>query len=266
LAGGTLQTVDQALALLEHLAGAREPQALTRLSREFGTAKATTHRLLTTLKARGYVIQDPITSRYGFGSSCIRLAEQARVGMTTTASCRPALRRLWEATEETSILAVFQAGRSVIVDALDSTRPVVVTSDLGRADPLHAVSTGKVLLASRSDDEIRTIIAQGLTRYTAGTCTSPERLRQEIERIRRDGYAVNREGYRLGVCGVAAPVRWARSGPVVAAMGACVPASRFESNVEFLRDAVLTAAREASDALEAAFELADGPDGRRTGR
>ena len=72
---GTLKSVDQALAVMEFLASADEPQALTSLSQRFGVSKATMHRTLSTLRARGYVIRDPITARYAFGLTATRLAQ-----------------------------------------------------------------------------------------------------------------------------------------------------------------------------------------------
>ncbi len=56
-----------------------------------------------------------------------------------------------------------------------------------------------------------------------------------------------------GVCGVAAPVRWSVSGPVAAAIATCVPASRFRSDFDFLRDRVMEASAMASEALGAAL-------------
>jgi IclR family KDG regulon transcriptional repressor len=251
----SLQTVDQALTLLEHLAGCQEPRSLTRLAQELGTSKPRMHRLLATLRGRGFVAQDPETLRYSFGPSSTRLVEQWRVGLSATEACLPVVRALWQRTEETILLAVYRGGQAVVIEKLDSPRPVLARSELGATLPLHAVSTGKVLLASRSDAEIETIMRSGLTRYTPDTRVDPESLWAEIGRIRRLGYAINKEGYRPGVCGVAAPVRDSRGGSVAAAIGVCAPATRFSKDLVFLRDQVLAAATAASHALGGMSEV-----------
>jgi len=250
-AKASLQTVDQALILLEHLALSSTPRSLTTLAREHGTSKARMHRLLAALKERGFVAQDEETHRYSFGTACTRLAEQWRTGMSASEVCLPVARALWKRTEETILLAVYQEGQAVVIEKLDSPRPVLARSLLGAVMPLHAVSTGKVLLASRSDGEIERLIGRGLPSYTRNTCTDRDKLWAEIRQIRRLGFAVNCEGYRPGVSGVAAPVRWSPTGPVVAALGVCVPSSRFAADFIALRDQVLESAARASELLGA---------------
>ena len=248
---GILNTVDQALAVLEHLARCPEPQTLTRLAQEHGTSKARMHRILTTLRGRGFVWQEEDTARYRFGSTCAMLTESAHVGTSVTEACLPALRALWSATQETVLLAVYHDGRAVVVEKTDSNRPVIARPELGLTIPLHAVSAGKVLLAGRSDEEVERVIAKGLQRFTPGTNADPDELRTEIEEIRRAGFAVNREGYKAGVCGVAAPVRRSTDGETVAAIAVCLPDIRFAASFEFLRKSVIAAARDASLALGA---------------
>ena len=152
---------------------------------------------------------------------------------TTVVVPQPAIRRYW----------------AIVVEKLDSPRPVLARSLVGSALPMHAVSTGKVLLASRPDVEIERVLARGLTQYTTSTCIDPIELWEELREVRRAGYAVNREGYREGVGGVAAPVRISRMGRVVAALAICAPVERFARDFVSLRDQVIAAAAAASDAL-----------------
>jgi len=245
---GVLHTVDQALTLLEHLAGYPDPQTLTQLSRDLGTSKAQMHRLLSTLKQHDFVVQDEL-SRYGFGFACNQLAERSRLGLSAIELCLPVMRALWRASEETILLAIFQGDHAVVVEKLDSPRPVVARSALGSALPLHAVSTGKVLLASRPDREVERLLTRPLVRYTAATCCDPEKLWIELRKIRRFGYAVNHEGYREGVGGVAVPVRWSPTGRIAAALAICAPMQRFSRDFASLRDQVIASGVKATEAL-----------------
>lgn len=247
----SLKTTTDALAVLEYLATSPGPESLTRLSQVHQMSKSRMYRLLSTLKLRGFVVQDPDSARYSFGSACARLVMQARTGKSLTASCLPALRALWAATRETVELAVMESNHAVVIEKLDSPRPVLASPPLGLIMPLHAVSTGKVLLAGRSEAEILRIISGTLTKFTPATTTEPDDVLAESRRIARQGYAVNREGFQPGVCGVAAPVTFGVGGPVAAAIGACVPASRFRADYQFLRSEVIKAARQASLALSA---------------
>ncbi len=247
---GTLKSVDQALSVLEYLAGTSESQTVTQLSHEFGLSKATMHRLLSTLRAHGFVVRDPLTARYGFGLTASRLAQQAGSGQCLTEACWPPMRWLWRKTDETVLLTVRDADKAVVVEKLDSPRPILATSSLGRVMPLHAVSSGMVLLAHLPDSEIDEFVASRPQRYTPHTPTSPEEVWEAVRSVRRKGYAINRERLREGVSGVAAPVHGSDPRrPVVAALAVCVPSSRFEPQVDALCEAVVDAAARASEAV-----------------
>ncbi len=244
-----LQTADEALAVLEYLAHAPGPQTLGTLSRELGLTKARAYRILATLRRRGYVVQDPLSRRYAFGPACAQLTLAARAGVNLAASCSEALRWLWRATEETVYLAVYDGGQAVVVDTLDSPRPVLAASSLGRVLPLHAVSGGKALLSSRPDDEIARLIDGRLATFTDRTLKERDQLWKEVRKIRAQGYAINREGWRDGVSGVAALVRWGLEGEPAAAMAVCLPDIRFRESFPHLRRSVIKAAAMASEAL-----------------
>ncbi len=244
-----LQTADEALAVLEYLAHAPGPQTLGALSRELGLTKARAYRILATLRRRGYVIQDPFSRRYAFGPACAQLTLAARAAVNLSASCSEALRWLWRTTEETVYLAVYEGAQAVVVDKLDSPRPVLAASSLGRILPLHAVSGGKVLLSSRPDDEVERLIDGHLASFTDRTLNGRDQLWKEVRKIRAQGYAVNREGWRDGVSGVAALVRWGLEGEPAAAMAVCLPEIRFRESFQHLRRSVIKAAAMASEAL-----------------
>jgi IclR family acetate operon transcriptional repressor len=247
---GTLKSVDQALAVMEHLASATEPLTLTALSQHFNLSKATMHRILVTLRDRGYVVRDPITARYGFGLTATRLVQQAGVAESLTEACWPAMRWLWNRTEETVLLAVRDGDQSVIVEKLDSNRPVLATYSLGRLMPLHAVSTGLALLAHHPDSEIREILnSSPLSRYTTHSATTVDAVWRDVRSTRAKGYSINREQFRDGVSGVAAAVRGRDPRRPAAAIAVCVPSSRFEPHVDALCEAVVAAADRASEAF-----------------
>jgi DNA-binding IclR family transcriptional regulator len=60
--------LDRALDILELLAQAPGPQGLTEIAEQVHGPKATVHRLLATLQARGYATQDPRTGPWAPGT------------------------------------------------------------------------------------------------------------------------------------------------------------------------------------------------------
>src|SRR5262247_3902903 len=71
----SVQSVDRALDILEALASSEGEVSITSLAHRTSLHVSTVHRLLTTLLRRGYVRQNPDTSRYFTGAKLATLAE-----------------------------------------------------------------------------------------------------------------------------------------------------------------------------------------------
>lgn len=85
----TLKSVEPALGVREHLASAMEPFTLTTPSKHFRLSKATMHRVLLTLRDRGYVVRDPITARDGFKLTATRLLNRTWASESLTEAGGP---------------------------------------------------------------------------------------------------------------------------------------------------------------------------------
>ena len=254
---GTMKSVDHALAVLEFLAGVTDPQTLTALSQRFNMPKSSMHRLLATLRARGYVVKDPITARYGFGLTATRLAQQAGAAESLTEACGPAMRWLWKRTDAAVQLAVRDGGTAVIVERFGTRMADPIADSSSRVMPLHAVSTGLALLAYLPDAEVNEILASiNLVRFTPNSPRSIDAVWRDLRLTRLKGYAVNREYFRDGVCGVAAPIYGLDPYRPVAAMALSVPVTRFDMHLDAMCELVVMAAGRASEALAMQFETA----------
>ena len=69
-------SLDKALSILEIMMLEGTNMPLMELSSKSGLGKGTVHRILDTLKARGYAQQDPQTKEYGFGFRLFELASK----------------------------------------------------------------------------------------------------------------------------------------------------------------------------------------------
>ena len=210
------QTVQKAMNLLEALVRSNQPRRLTELSRELGLTKPNVYRLLSTLSILGYVKKDPATTLY---SPTLKLWEMGSmlvrdVDLQTVAG--PRIRRLCEESRESVQLAVFDNGYVVYVDKVDSPQPLKAITSIGSRVPATVVSTGKALLAWMAPHALDSAF-EHVKRYTPLTMTRRKDIEGDLEETRERGYAVNRGEFRVGVCGVAAPVR-DRSGIVVASI------------------------------------------------
>lgn len=239
----TAQTVERALDALELLAAHGRFMGVSEVARELRVSSPSAHRLLSTLAARGYARQDPVTARYAIGLRSFSLATLAMADLDLRAAAAPHLRTLNEVTGETVHLALYADGETVYIDRMEGSRPVGPISRIGARAPAHCVSTGRAILAFMPDQEIERLLARGLQRYTEHSPATRESLEADRQRTRRQGYAINEGSWRPEISGVAAPIR-DYSGQVVASLGVCLPTERFapDSRGELIRHTLAAAA------------------------
>lgn len=211
------QTVQKAMNLLEALVRSGQPRRLTELARQLGLTKPNVYRLLSTLSILGYVKKDPDTSLY---SPTLKLWEMGSMlvrDVDLGAVAGPRLRALMEETNESVQLAVFDAGYVVYVDKVDSAQPLKAMTSIGSRVPASVTSTGKAILAWLPSESVD-VAFQHVKRYTPITLVKRRDIERDLAETRERGYAINRGEFRLGVCGIAAPVR-DRTAVVIASIG-----------------------------------------------
>ena len=265
----SVQSVDRALDLLEALVAAEGEVAITALATRTGLHVSTVHRLLATLLRRGYVRQNPETSRYYAGAKLATLSEgRSRFGELRLRA-RPLLRSLTEATRETANLVVLDDLQAVYIETMPSPQVVRLFTAVGNRTPLHATGAGKALLANlpapRRDALLDRLDLRG---YTARTIVDRAALRRTLDEVRERGYALDDEEYDEGVrcvavavmpAGAGAPARGAEReavgrdgtpGAPVAALSISAPASRLtRQRCAELAPLLRRAAAELADAL-----------------
>lgn len=222
-----VQSVDRALEILELLAqhGARSARML---ADDLGVHRSTTFRLLTTLERRSFVTQERRRGMFELGPTALRIggAVTTRIDFSRESQqiCDEVTRRLGE----TSNVAILVDGAAVnIAQATGPSSVSVRQQYLGQRTPLHATSSGKVLLAAVEASQFDALTA-ALERFTEATITDPDALRLEMERVRERGWGSADAEWQDHTNAVAVPVTGA-SGQVIAALSVTAPAFRMAS-------------------------------------
>jgi IclR family acetate operon transcriptional repressor len=187
------------------------------------------HRLLATLLRRGYVRQNPETSRYYAGAKLATLSEGRSGFGELRLRARPLLRSLTEATRETANLVVLDDLQAVYIETLPSPQVVRLFTAVGNRTPLHATGAGKALLANLPAARREALLERlELRGYTTRTIVDRAALRRTLDDIREKGYAIDDEEYDEGVRCVAVAVAGPGGSPggPVAALSISAPASR----------------------------------------
>ena len=220
------QVVDRVVDILEAFTRLGPELGVSDISRALGLKKATTHRLLASLRRRGIVAQDPVSRRYRLGIKLWELGQMATTQVDWLDRVRPLLQELTERVGETSHLAVLNDGQVLYVDKVESTRSLRMPSQVGRRLPAHCTGVGKALIAFLPEEVVRNLVARrGLAGFTSNTITDLRVLEQELALIRERGYSVDNEEIEEGLVCIGAPLR-DHTSHVVAAVSMAGPSSR----------------------------------------
>jgi DNA-binding IclR family transcriptional regulator len=248
--GSEVQSLQRAIAILRAFTITTPELGVTEISKRVGLHKSTAFRLLSTLIAEGLVSQNPETGRYRLGVGLIELAGRVLVHADLRQVARRHMRLLAEKVGETVNVAVLDGDQVLNLEQSVPRGYLVVNYGwVGRRTPLHATSTGKVLLASLPPDRVAVLLDKPLEAYTPHTITDVEALKAELESVRTAGYSVGHEEYEVGLNAVAAPVR-DHTGQVIAAVSASGPSYRLSAeNFEEVAKEVIAVAQAISTEL-----------------
>lgn len=200
------QSVARAMAVLKAFDDTHPTWTLGDLSEKVGLNKTTTHRLLAALENEGLVMRSAVSGAYCLGLALVALGGSALRSNDLRLACRAELETLAQTTGETAMLEVLYRRQTLVLDEVSSRTLAGLSHDIGVRLPLHATSTGKLLLAYRSPSEIEELLRLPLPALTPNTITDPDCLRQALTQIRRQGYATAVEELEVSFVAVAAPV------------------------------------------------------------
>lgn len=230
----------------------RQCLGITELARRTDLLPSDVHRILASLKASGFVEQNPETRTYHLGVSLMKLGLTVYQQNHMREAARPLLIKLSEQTEATAHLAIFdRRGLEIfLAEQIDCAREIPFQVKYGAPASPHSTALGKAILATLDRDVVIEFVSKsGLRRVTPNTITEMPALLTELDRIAARGYGVDREESAVGACCVGSPIRdW--SGAVAGALSVSMAAERFYRLREAtVGSAVKTTAARVSTAL-----------------
>ncbi len=219
-----VQSIERAFAVLGTLANG--PIGVTEVAELADLPKSTAARLLASLAREGVVEQVPGDTAYRLGPRLATLASGVMPNRSLAMLARPSLTGLAAAVGEAAGLAIPDGDVAQYIDQVDTPNPVSIRDWTGSRIPLHAVSSGQVLLAFRPATSLQRYLGKPMERFTDRTIVTGDALLERLRAIRRDGYTWAREEFDEGISSVAAPIADS-TGEVVAAVHVHGPSYRF---------------------------------------
>ena len=224
--------IAKGMAVLESFDTERQRLNATLAAQRAGITRAAARRHLLTLAHLGYLETDG--SFYWLSSKVLRFSGSYLASAQLPRVLQPTLNRLAAQTGE-SFSAVVRDVDEVVIVAKSSqinSEYYKKNSDisnkyagytpyglhLGARLPVHATSTGQVLLAQLTEADFAAWMqGRHLQRLTAYTCTDVQQFGALIQQVREQDYALASQMHELGVHALAVPIRNA-AGQTVAAL------------------------------------------------
>lgn len=212
------------LRVLEALVLADGPSRVSHLAAKLDLQKSSLHRVLQTLVAAGFVVQDPETSLYAPTLKVWELGSAVVSRLPVKQAAAPILQELHETTGETVSLSVRDGDDVLYLDKIISPRPIGFTTRVGSRVAAPMTAAGRAMLAYEAD--ARSVVERVAARLEPGAL-DVDQVVAELEKARRTGYVVGRGRVDRGIVGLATAVLGSRGSPV-AGITVSTPSQRLD--------------------------------------
>jgi DNA-binding IclR family transcriptional regulator len=213
--------LSRAVRIIEAFTSTERQLTVTQIARRTGLHIATASRLVTELVRHGLLARLP-DGRVEIGVRLWELGQRASPTLSLREAAMPMLQDLHDVVGHHVQLGVLDGDEVLFLERLSAPGAVINYTRIAGRQPLHASSSGLVLLAAATAERQEQILAGPLERLTEATVTHPAQLRALLAGVRRDRHVITNGHIHPDATGVAVPVHDA-TGSVVAALSAIVP-------------------------------------------
>jgi DNA-binding IclR family transcriptional regulator len=203
--------VSKAMKVLKMIVTSSRNPGISEIAAKLSLAKSTTHGILAALEESGWVLRDPVTRRYTCGHAVKDIGRFANVRIPLVEKARPHLEALGAELDEDIFLGICIGTHLLILDQMESSRDMKITSRPGTRLPLFAGGAGKIFLAYHDRDAVvKLVTAKPLPRFTSKSITDPDEYLTELDRVRESGVALDVGEYLPNVWSVGVPIFYGR--------------------------------------------------------
>lgn len=238
---------DRIVRILETFTSDRTVQTASQIGRRAGLPSSTAHRQVEALVQAGLLERDD-DQRVRLGMRLWELALRGSAALRLRQAALPSMGRVQAEIREHTQLAVLEQDEALFLERLSHPDAGANITRIAGRLPLHASSSGLVLLAYAPTDLQERVLAGPLARVGPETITDAAALRRALAEVRRIGHVVAPGSIEAVSTGVAVPVRDG-AGDVVAALSVVLPR---EAPTDAAISALRRAAADVGRALRAA--------------
>jgi len=195
-----VKSATRTLDIIEYVVAHPRPLVAQEIATALGIPVSSLSYLLATLVERNYLVREG--RRYSPGPGLEKLQLQG-ASYTLADRAAPLVRTLRMQLDETTSFFVRDGWEVEALVTESSEQALRYAVPTGNRLPMHALASGKALLAALTDEELDRYFADtSRGKFTEATVTSEKALRREIAEVRRTGFAETDEEFSLGIIGI----------------------------------------------------------------
>ncbi|WP_379148002.1 IclR family transcriptional regulator [Paenibacillus sp. sgz500992] len=223
----TIQSIDKAIFVLEHVSKHNGKLSLTDLSHLLGMKITTLHGIISTLEYGKLLYKNPSSGKYSLGLKLFEWGKQFEADFSITEIAHPYMEELAEQYNETIHLAVPYENKILYIDKVESVHKFRFTSMVGTTEEAFRSAIGLVILANLS--------APHLPEFLGGIDEYHEKQHFEtplpalLSSIKQEGYYTQFESPDDYYC-IAAPIVKADA-TVAGALSIVLPSHRYQEDL-----------------------------------
>jgi DNA-binding IclR family transcriptional regulator len=246
---GKIKSIGKSLDLLELISDNKKEMGITEISKELHMGISTVHRILTTLKCRGYIIQNQQTLKYALGIKLFILGCKVQSTMNLVNLVTPFLQKLSKKTNEGINFAILEDREAVCLSKIESPEVLRTDIKIGARLPAHCTAVGKAILAFLPEGKLTMLYGKdnkNLNAPTINSISSVMELKKCLEKIKKDGYATDKEEFQIGINCLGVPIL-NNEGISIAGISVTGPSSRFNrSEIKKLKNTLISISKDIS--------------------
>ncbi len=211
---------ERIVRVLDTFSAERTTQSATEIAHRAGLSPSTAHRIVGDLIRAGLLERDD-EMRVRLGMRLWELALRGSRALRLRQAALPPMERIQRVIREHTQLSVLEHDEALFLERLSHPDAGANITRIAGRLPLHASSSGLVLLAHADPGVRARILAGPLRAVSPDTVTDPLALRALLATIRRQGFVIAPGTIETVSTGVAVPVR--DRGTVAAALSIILP-------------------------------------------
>jgi IclR family transcriptional regulator, pca regulon regulatory protein len=198
--------LERGLSVIRTFANQTDNLTLSDVAQSAGLPRATTRRLLLTLKRLGYIESD--RNFFRITPQILVLANAYLTSSNLLRVSQPYIERISRTLDESVSVSILNQDAVVYVARSAKRRIESLHRDVGSQLPAYCTSMGRILLAYLGEQDLDGYLERTkLIKLTSRTIVDPRELRRVLEESRRNEYCLIDQEHELNLRSIAVPLR-----------------------------------------------------------